>query len=265
VRSRGLVFARAFVLSALAFGFAAARARAFQNPDAFAADPTQAGGGGRYFTGGPLDAYTCEVCHRPAQSPAVQIFGLPPKGYLSGGMYRVTIDWPDDLARVALTMEMTDRTGRAVGTWSDPDPATLTPADLCTLATDSPIPTRAIEAPGPRTIISAIDCGQHQITLNWTAPSVLNPLSPAQLPDAMLNGALVVSNTKGNIDGDSSATFQRSLAAPGAPEVEHTDVAAHCQVRRVQGTTGSRASAFGCAWFALVALCARRRRRSRLP
>jgi hypothetical protein len=256
---------RAFATVFALLGLAAPRAHAFQNPDAFAADPTQAGGGGRYFTGGPLDAYTCDVCHRPEQTPLVRVLGLPPKGYLSGGLYRVTIDWPDDLARVALTMEMTDRTGRAVGTWSDPDPATLTPADLCTLATDSPIPTRAIEAPGPRTIISAIDCGQHQITLNWTAPSVINPLSPAQLPDAMLNGALVVSNTKGNIDGDSAATFQRNLAGPGAPVLEQTDVAAHCQIHSVRGSGGGRMFGFVLACAAFAVLRARRRRGQNKP
>jgi hypothetical protein len=243
-------------------GSIAARAHAFQNPDAFAADPTQAGGGGRYFTGGPLDAYTCDVCHRSEKTPLVQVLGLPPKGYLSGGMYRVTIDWPDDLARVALTMEMTDRTGRAVGTWSEPEPATLAPADLCTLATDSPIPTRVIEAPGPRTIVSAIDCGQHQITLNWTAPSVIDPVSPAQLPDAMLNGAIVVSNSKGNIAGDSAATFQRNLAGPGASLVEQTDVAAHCQIRVPGGARGAPGSMFAFAGAALVAWRARRRRPS---
>jgi hypothetical protein len=264
VRARRVRFARLLAFVGAVLSLTAARVRAFQNPDAFAADPTQAGGGGRYFTGGPLDAYTCDVCHRPEETPLVQVLGLPPKGYLSGGLYRVTIDWPDDLARVALTMEMTDRTGRAVGTWSDPDPATLTPADLCTLATDSPIPTRAIEAPGPRTIISAIDCGEHQITLNWTAPSVINPLSPAQLPDAMLNGALVVSNTKGNIAGDSAATFQRNLAGPGAPVVEQTDVAAHCQIRVARGSDGAGVFAlvFGCA--ASVVLRARRRRKLRV-
>jgi hypothetical protein len=79
----------------------------------------------------------------------------------------------------------------------------------------------------------------------------------------MLNGALVVSNTKGNIDGDSSAPFRRSLAGPGAPEVEQTDVAAHCQVGVVRGATedGVSAGVFACVVF--VALGVRRRRRLR--
>jgi hypothetical protein len=212
-------------------------ARAFQNPDTFAAEPTQGGGGGRFFTGAPLDGFTCDVCHRSESPPSVQVHGLPAGAYQAGGLYRVTIDWPDDLARVALAMEMTDRRGLAVGTWIDADPATLTPADLCTLTSDTPTGTRILPLPGPRAVISAIDCGQHQTTLNWIAPAQSDPLVPVQLPDAILSGALVVSNTNGKLAGDDAASFARNLAAPGAKPVPATDVLARCETTRPHGSS----------------------------
>jgi hypothetical protein len=210
-------------------------ARAFQNPDTFAAEPTQGGGGGRFFTGAPLDGFTCEVCHRSESPPSVQVFGLPAGAYQAGALYRVTIDWPDDLARVALAMEMTDRRGFAVGTWADADPATLTPADQCTLTSDTPTGTRILPIAGPRAVVSAIDCGQHQTTLNWIAPGQADPLVPVQLPDAILSGALVVSNTNGKLAGDDAASFARNLAAPGAKPVAATDVPTRVTTAKTSG------------------------------
>lgn len=236
-----------------------AGARAFQNPDTFAGSPTKAGGGGRYFTGAPLDAYTCEVCHRSEAAPAVRVFGLPDGSYAPGALYSVTIDWPDDLARVALMMEMTDTTGHAIGTWSEPDPTTLTAADLCTLSTDTPAGTRIIPIGTERSIVSAIDCGQHQTTMNWTAPAQLTP-ELLQPPAAMLNGAIVASNTNGKLAGDSVAAFSRSLGPLGpigATEAPSPRVGASCATATPHaGSRGVQA-----AWF--VALLATLRRRAR--
>jgi hypothetical protein len=233
-------------------------ARAFQNPDNFTADPTQGGGGGRFFTGAPLDAYTCEVCHRSESAPSVNVFGLPDGAYQPGALYRVTIDWPDDLARVALTMEMSDRFGRTFGTWSEPDLATLTPADQCTLTTDTPTGARILPVSADRAVISAIDCGQHQTTLNWTAPAQLDPLLPVQFSDAMLSGALVVSNTNGKLAGDSVATFTHALASPGAQESEPaTSVRALCATTTPRGASNGAVLTIVLALLGVLGLRAR--------
>lgn len=234
------------VAFALVLSAVAAPAHAFQNPDNFVADALQAGGGGRFFTGSPVDSYTCEVCHTPRQDTAgksrkpietatARVYGLPETGYLPGVTYRVTVDWPDDLLRVALTMELTDREGRALGVWSEPDPATLTIADRCALMADTPTGVRVIPVAGERAVVSAIDCGQLQITMNWTAPA-FDPLAPVQLPDALFSGALVASNTNGGLAGDATATFARNLAAPGAESVATSDVSAHCNTVVTRGT-----------------------------
>jgi hypothetical protein len=66
------------LIATLTVGFAHAPvAHAFQNPDTFPAEPTQGGGGGRFFTGAPRDAFTCEVCHRSESAPSVLVYGLP--------------------------------------------------------------------------------------------------------------------------------------------------------------------------------------------
>jgi hypothetical protein len=238
--------------------FSAPPARAFQNPDNFTADPTQGGGGGRFFTGAPLDAYTCEVCHRSESAPDVNVFGLPDGAFQPGALYRVTIDWPDDLARVALTMEITDRFGRTFGTWSEPDLATLTPADQCTLSTDTPTGARILPVSADRAVVSAIDCGQHQTTMNWTAPAQLDPLLPAQFSDAMLSGALVVSNTNGKLAGDSVATFTHAVASPGAQESEPaTSVRALCSTTTPRGAAHGVVLTIGLALLGLLGLRAR--------
>jgi hypothetical protein len=173
----------------------------------------------------------------------------------------VTIDWPDDLARVALMMEMSDRRGLAVGTWTDVDPATLTPADQCTLTSDTPTGIRILPLEGPRAVVSAIDCGQHQTTLSWIAPAQTDPLLPVQLPDAILSGAIVVSNTNGKLAGDEVASFARNLAAPGAKPVAATDVLARCETTRPHGS--SPVAELACLLVLLSTLCLRARRRQR--
>jgi hypothetical protein len=238
-------------------------ARAFQNPDNFTADPTQGGGGGRFFTGSPRDAYTCEVCHHSESTPTVGVFGLPDGPYQPGALYRVTVDWPDDLARVALTMEMTDRFGRNVGTWSEPDLTTLAAADQCTLSTDTPTGARILPVAADRAVVSAIDCGQHQTTMNWTAPAQLDPLVPVQFQDAMLNGALVVSNTNGKLAGDSVAVFTHALSNPVAEPEPATSVKALCAVTTPYGAPPAIVLTIGLGVLSLLGLRARARHRRR--
>jgi hypothetical protein len=143
-----------------------------------------------------------------------------------------------------------------------PDAATLTAPDLCTLAVDTPTGATIIPIDGSRAIVSAIDCGQHQTTMNWTAPVFVDPLAAVPLPDVLFSGSIVASNTNGKLAGDSSARFARNLAAPGAETPAVSNVLARCSV-----TTIRRAPPpLPLTIFAIVciaAVCVRRRARSR--
>jgi hypothetical protein len=176
----------------------------------------------------------------------VQVLGLPEGTYVPGAMYRLTIDWPDDLQRVALMMEMTDPVGHAIGTWSEPDPATLTAADLCTLTSDTPTGARIIPIGADRSVVSAIDCGQHQTTMSWTAPAAQVGALPAQPSAAMLNGAILASNTNGKLVGDSVAAFSRSLGVVDPIEAPSPRVGASC--------TAISPHASGCGVFSMCLL-----------
>ena len=241
-------------------------AHAYQNPDMFRGDPARGGGGDRYFTGSPLDAYTCEVCHVSESAPSIRVVGLPDTSYQFGATYHVTIDWPDDLPRVALTMEMTDRSGRALGTWLESNPAILAPADHCTLEADPPSGLRIIAHEGPRAIVSAIDCGQQQASLDWVAPSALEIPPGATAPDAWFSGSLVVSNRNGKLGGDSVAVFSRGLSAPGAQPVAATEILARCSISGAPGAHACSALCGSCSLLlALLAFCRARLRRSAGP
>ena len=154
-------------------------------------------------------------------------------------------------------MEMTDPAGRAVGQWSEPDPTTLTGADLCVLSTDTPAGTRVIAVAPDRVVVSAIDCGQHQSTMLWTAPAY-DPFTALPLPAAMLSGGLVVSNTNGKLAGDEAAPFVHTLAAPGdAPPA--ASILAHCSF--VSAPAGSRRGGLAYALLLVASFGARLRRR----
>lgn len=80
---------------------AASRALAFSNPQDFGRytdkDVFSYGvGGGRYYTGSPADAYSCEVCHSDPSNysfPLVQK-GLPLDGYAPSTEYKVELTSP---------------------------------------------------------------------------------------------------------------------------------------------------------------------------
>ena len=62
MRRGALLFASCLLTSSLTAG----AAHAFSEPLLYPEDPLNGGGGGRFFTGSPLDAYSCAVCHRAA-------------------------------------------------------------------------------------------------------------------------------------------------------------------------------------------------------
>lgn len=241
-------------------------ARAYQNPDMFSADPARGGGGERFFTGSPLDSYTCEVCHVSESPLPLRVVGLPAAAYQLGATYHVTVDWPDDLPRVALTMEMTDLRGRALGSWRESEPIALTAADHCMLEADPPSGIRIIAREGPRAIVSAIDCGQQQASLDWVAPTASEFPPGVSPPGAWFSGGLVASNRNGKLGGDSVAVFARALSAPGAPPVAANEVLGHCGIAPARPAQGSTVFwRLGLLLFGSLALCRLRVRRAAGP
>src|SRR5262245_13817393 len=107
------------------------RAQAFRLPVNFKQDAAIGGAGGRYFTGSPSDRYTCKVCQTGAPTPDVRVGGLPFNGYTPGATYTFVIDWDDSFPSVAFNLEMSDASGRELGTFTTPAVEEASPADLC--------------------------------------------------------------------------------------------------------------------------------------
>jgi hypothetical protein len=230
------------------------RAQAFQSPARFLDDPVEKGGGGqRFFTGSPADGYTCKVCHTPGEPVHVEIAGFPVDGYVPGRAYPIVLDWADDLKAVGLNAEFTDQSGVALGELTVPDVSQLTPNDLCSVGKQSgagvfPMRMRAVVVVG--------ECGQHQTTFVWKAPSV------PQSGPAWFSGSLVVSDGNGDVIGDRVTDFRRALSVAGtvAPVTTSITQTSNCAVlARGDGADSVMVSALA---LAAVWLASRRRRHS---
>ncbi|MEY4581519.1 MAG: hypothetical protein RL701_6222 [Pseudomonadota bacterium] len=216
---------------------------AYQNPERFAVDVEQGGGGGRYFTGAPVDAYTCGVCHASPERSAVQVLGLPENEYEPGATYRIIVDWPDELSNVALNMEMSDLAGNPLGQWFAPDPATLPLPDHCTNPlSDTPTGTHVV-LDAKRMVVAMSECGQHQLSVDWQAPV---------LPyDAWFSGSLIAANHDGKLSGDHAADFSRLLVVPRTADVPITNVLVSCSVTQPgHDRSGWFVGALFVAWLA---------------
>jgi hypothetical protein len=220
-----------------------ARVQAFQNPARFTEDPVESGGGGkRFFTGSPADGYTCKVCHAPGKAVHIDITGLPFDGYVPGKTYPFVIDWPDDLEAVGLNAEFTDQAGAVAGELTAPPASQLMPQDLCSAGRIS----GALVIPfGSRSVLLLGECGQHQTTLLWKAPTAA-PSGPV-----WFSGSLVVSDSKGDVAGDRVTDFRHALPPEGAASPATTAITrdATCAI------SGPRAHArsVSSAWLAVVA------------
>jgi hypothetical protein len=239
------VSARAF---SRALGFAVASiaavstpVHAYRNPDKFLAPAAEGGGGGKFFTGSRAEGYTCSVCHTPGKTVPVVLSGLPQMGYFPGQTYPITVDWPDELRSVSLNVELTDLDGNAFGELIVPDPAELSPADLCLGEVPSSAGQAMVELAGRR-VVTIAECEQHQTTLHWRAPMTVGA--------GIFAGSLIVSNRDGKLRGDSVADFSSTIGMFGdAPPPLHRYTAS-CAVVLEQQTD----NAFECMLGVLCAL-----------
>ena len=249
--------------SALLLGAQAAApgsARAFSDPLTFTDDVGLGGGGGRYFTGSPADGYGCDVCHRGAPSPPLEILGLPLAGYRPGGAYEVRIEWPRSLEHIGLALEITDDAGLAAGSLELPPPEELADPERCLPVEDGVAAGDLDPLEGGRTILNVSDCGAQRVRFLWTAP--------VESRGALrLSGGLVASNTQADAEGDGTTMFAHVLAPEHAIDPLASDIRVGCSVG---GGLGHRAWPSGGAPSLLASLLAaglalrtRRRRSSR--
>lgn len=229
-----------------------ARVLAFRLPVNFNQSAKVGGSGGRYFTGSPADRYTCKVCHTGGASPDVRVGGLPFDGYTPGQTYQIVIDWDDALPSVAFNLEMTDRTGQGLGTFSVPPVEQLTPADLCGVSSGV-----VVSSDGGRTMAIMPECGAHQATLRWTAP--LTTADPnGAWPQAWFSGSVIATNKDGSVEGDGVLDLFQVLPASGTA-APTANIAGGCTV--VRGHSAPAKPSFICLML-LIALCSWLRSRS---
>lgn len=231
--------------------FAPARVLAFSDPGTFGKPVTEGGGGGRYFTGSPADGYTCSVCHQGPAGPAVSVLGLPLAGYVPGTSYEVTVDWPDDLENVAVSLEITDRTGMGAGSVRLPPADELFEPERC-IPVGAGIPAGLlIDAPG-RTIVFAANCGAQRLRFLWTAPT-------QDVGVLWFAGALVHADGNSDAEGDRVTILSVALPSPSQSADGALAVRGGCSAL-APGVRRPRAGATGL-WLLSLGFFVRRRRR----
>jgi hypothetical protein len=226
-------------------------AHAYRNPERFGAGVIDGGGGERYFTGSRAEGYTCQVCHTVGEPVPVSV-SLPESGYIPGQVYRLTVDWPDDLDSVALNLEITDELGRALGDMVAPDPAQLGGSDLCLGARTPTSGVTIVATTDGRRVATVAECGQHQASIDWRAP--------ATAIGGWLTGSVLVSNRDEKIDGDHVTNFGRVLHAVSAPQPRRADFAGGCDaIPRRPSVPATSVAIVVTVWV----LCARQHKRKR--
>jgi hypothetical protein len=254
--ARCVTFAAAALLAALQ----CTRAHAYQDPMRFAAPIDSGGGGGRFFTGSPADAYTCKVCHTGGKAVHLQIAGLPVEGYTPGKIYRISISWPPGLKNVGTDFEITDGAGHPFGTLSMPTRDDLGTVDLC-MQVEGGLPDTIVLPPlesSQRLIAAAVSCGGGRSTVDWTAPTPGTDAESLRIgPTAHFNGSLVSSDADGTVAGDDVTDFSRAinLAQQSAPLGRK--VSGDCSAAQPRA-----GSATGVWLMAAIALLLRRRARA---
>jgi hypothetical protein len=149
----------------------ASQALAFSDPASFGASPYAAGGGGRYFTGSPADGYTCKACHTGAAEPKLKVTGLPLTGYQPSVRYEIRVQWPADIEKLSLAVEVTDEQGVAVGSIRLPPDSETLAAEYCEPASDKILAASLNNTATQRQIVNMPDCGAKQLRFLWTAPA----------------------------------------------------------------------------------------------
>ena len=222
------------------------RARAFSDPANFALPAQQAGGGGRYFTGSPVDGYTCKACHEGGQEPQLLITGLPTEGYLPGHAYEIVVAWPIYVDKFSASLELSDMHGRPAGSLRLPPLSEMQAPEFCEPASDQ-VPAASLnDAGNGRQVITIPDCGAKRLRFLWTAPL-------GDVGQVWFAGSAVASDGKGDTQGDGVSDFGHAIASVGAGPAMAGSATTGCSV-----AFGRERSAWLLPMFALCLLGRRR-------
>jgi len=210
----GVVLAMAATFSAASF--TAATAHAYSDGTDFDRPALEGGGGGRHFTGSPVDGYTCAVCHGDAPTAPPRLEGLPAEGYAPGTAYELTAVWGPETRRDGLALEVTDARGEPVGTL-----ALTGTGEVDELCRDdgsgaSPRAGRVVTPAGgdaDRAVLVVDGCGAEAARVTWTAPM-------RSAGAVFVQASFVRGNGTGGPDGDATALLEVQVPpAQVAPEV----------------------------------------------
>ncbi len=151
---------------------AASDAHAFSEPTLYGDEVVNGGGGGRFFTGAPLDGFTCAVCHQGGTPPELTISGFPSR-FVPGTSYDIVLSWQHPESPHALNLEVVDSDGRAAGELLLPPEDELQDDDRCILSEDEAL--RQLQASyltefGERTVVGVRGCGARRLHFSFTAP-----------------------------------------------------------------------------------------------
>ncbi|TPV97124.1 MAG: hypothetical protein B7733_01270 [Myxococcales bacterium FL481] len=154
------------------------------------------GGGGRWFTGSPVDRFTCEVCHG-SEPLVVAIEGLPQGGAVPGTTYEVRVAWPEPAATVTVIGEVLSSARRATGSLATSALDTSdTYVEITNLADD-------------RQIVGIASYETTSARFSWTAPS-----SDGR---ASLYMAVVTGDDSGDPSGDRVGLISTDIGTTGSP------------------------------------------------
>ena len=233
------------LLGGAACCFAPAGARAFSDLERYSMPSMEGGGGGRFFTGSPIDGYACGVCHQGGQEPNVIVYGLPIEGYVPGQTYDVEIAWDNPQLYHSLHLEFIDPVGRGpAGGLALLGKTLADAASRCGLKPDEEVAEFFYTGDG-RQILGVEACGAAHLRFRFTAPD---------LPEVVFAGSVVRSNSSVSPDGDGVHNLNRVLRRVGEPN----QATSKCSFGAADARDG------GLAWGLLgllAALLARRARR----
>lgn len=218
---------------------------AFSEPLLYSEDPMSGGGGGRFFTGSPLDAYSCAVCHQGAEPPTVRLTGFP-TSFVPGKAYDISLTWTHPAAPHALNLEIVDEEGRAAGELALPAPESLTADDRCTFTEDELLkdtPASYLVASETRRIVGVRACGARSLRFVFTAP---------RTSKVALTAAVVRADESEDVSGDGVLELRQIAYRSGEPVPS-----AGCAV----GTSNRAVGPWSVVWALLGAQLLRRRQR----
>ena len=230
-------------LSALGLLLSPTSSQAFSDLDRFEQPAAEGGGGGRYFTGSPLDGYACNVCHAGGPEPVLVIDGLPlSEGFQPGLTYEITVLWANPELQHAFNIELIDRSGHHPNV-TLPAPEQVPARDRCNQDPSEP-PAASLIDLGNRRVIAVEPCNSGSATFRFTAPEV---------PDISFALSGVLSDNSASVEGDGTITVTRVLNRDG--------IIPQATAQTCAASPGSRSRGLVAVFFAAALVLMLRRRR----